>query len=55
MTRRRSSELVAGYNAAQTDEENYMTENFSDTYFSRADCARIGFIREDIERQLPPE
>ena len=44
-------ELVAGYNAAQTDEENYMTENFSDTYFSRADCARIGFIREDIERR----
>lgn len=28
-----------------------MTENFSDTYFSRADCARIGCIREDIERR----
>ena len=27
-----------------------MTENFSDTYFSRDDCAKIGFIREDIEK-----
>ena len=26
-----------------------MTENFSDTYFSRDDCAKIGYIREDIE------
>ncbi len=29
--------------------DNYMTENFADTYFSRADCAKIGYIREDIE------
>ena len=26
-----------------------MTDNFSDTYFSRDDCAKIGYIREDIE------
>ena len=26
-----------------------MTENFADTYFSREDCSKIGFIREDIE------
>lgn len=30
-------------------EENYMTENFADTYFSRRDCAKIGYIREYIE------
>lgn len=40
---------VATYNALQVAEDNYMTENFADTYFSREDCAKIGFIREDIE------
>lgn len=33
-------------------EDNYMTENFSDTYFSYADCSKIGFIREDIEKNM---
>lgn len=41
---------ISHYNALQIDEENYMTANFADTYFSRADCAKIGFIREDIEQ-----
>ena len=27
-----------------------MTRNFADTYFSKKDCAKIGYIREDIER-----
>lgn len=27
-----------------------MTDNFADTYFSRDDCAKIGYIREDIEK-----
>lgn len=43
-------EAVARYNALTECGENYMTENFADTYFSRADCAKIGAIREDIER-----
>jgi adenine-specific DNA-methyltransferase len=34
------------------NEENYMTKNFSDTYFSYEDCAKIGFIREDIEKNF---
>lgn len=42
-------DLVCFYNAVQPDEENYMSENFSDTFFSAADCRKIGFIREDIE------
>ena len=42
-------EMIAGYNQLDIDEENYMTENFADTFFSRKDCSRIGFIREDIE------
>ena len=43
---------VIHYNALRVNEENYMTENFADTYFSRADCAKIGYIREDIERRF---
>lgn len=27
-----------------------MTRNFADTYFSKKDCAKIGYICEDIER-----
>uniref|UniRef100_UPI003FF087A6 DNA adenine methylase n=1 Tax=Lachnospira eligens TaxID=39485 RepID=UPI003FF087A6 len=30
-------------------EDNYMSDNFSDTYFSLDDCRKIGFIRQDIE------
>ena len=40
---------VIRYNAESRFSENYMTENFADTYFSMEDCAKIGFIREDIE------
>ena len=46
------SSLIEQYNQAKIFEENYMTENFSDTYFSKIDCSKIGFIREDIERQF---
>lgn len=48
---RKIEELVSYYNTTITDIDNYMTQNFSDTYFSRTDCARIGFIREDIEQR----
>ena len=41
--------LIRAYNAAPAEKENYMTRNFADTYFSREDCARIGYIRENIE------
>lgn len=41
--------IISGYNNAIVDESNYMTENFSDTYFSKSDCAKIGYIRENIE------
>ena len=46
------SSLIEEYNQDNHFEENYMTENFSDTYFSRIDCAKIGFIREDIEKNF---
>ena len=41
--------IIDGYNSLSVSEENYMTKNFSDTYFSHDDCSKIGFIREDIE------
>lgn len=44
-------DLVCFYNAVQPNKENYMSENFSDTFFSAEDCRKIGFIREDIENK----
>lgn len=43
------TDFVNHYNSLTTSQQNYMTENFANTYFSYADCAKIGFIREDIE------
>ena len=43
------AEMIANYNATCVDEENYMSENFADTYFSAENCRKIGYIREDIE------
>lgn len=37
------------FNQIKTDENNYMRENFSDTFFSADVCSKIGFIREEIE------
>lgn len=39
------------YNSELPYEDNYMTDNFSDTYFSRKLCSKIGFIRENIENE----
>lgn len=43
-------DYILGYNAISNYSDNYMTENFADTYFSYDDCSKIGFIREDIEK-----
>lgn len=45
-------ERIVGYNSLDIDEENYMTENFADTYFSRDNCGRIGYIRQNIEDEF---
>lgn len=45
------NELIREYNRSTIFVENYMTENFSDTYFSKSDCSKIGIIREDIEQK----
>lgn len=41
--------LIAFYNSAIVASDNYMSENFADTFFSGNDCRKIGFIRENIE------
>ncbi len=43
---------ILKYNNQDINEDNYMTKNFADTFFSRDDCSRIGFIREDIEQEF---
>ena len=40
------------YNSELSFEENYMTRNFSDTYFSNKVCSKIGIIRENIENEF---
>ncbi len=42
-------QYVSLYNSLDIQEENYMTINFANTFFSFKDCAKIGYIREDIE------
>lgn len=47
--RKKIADYVIAYNAKADCDENYMTANFADTYFSKADCTKIGYIRENIE------
>lgn len=42
---------ISEYNNLNVYEENYMSDNFSNTYFSLEDCRKIGYIRQDIEEQ----
>lgn len=42
-------DYILYYNSLTDVDDNYMTKNFADTYFSYDDCAKIGYIREDIE------
>ncbi len=44
--------LITEYNNMIVEQDNYMSENFADTYFSLEDCRKIGFIREDVEKRF---
>lgn len=44
--------IIIQYNSIQSNELNYMSENFSNTFFSSEDCSKIGIIREDIEQKF---
>lgn len=41
--------LIMEYNNTSIEQDNYMSENFANTYFSLEDCRKIGYIRQDIE------
>ena len=43
--------IIESYNAKKVNTDNYMSETFSDTFFSKDDCRKIGYIREDIEKR----
>ena len=44
--------FIDEYNNLTVTDENYMSNNFSGTYFSAVDCRKIGYIREDIENKF---
>lgn len=41
---------IQKYNRLTIKQGNYWSKNYSNTYFSRENCRKIGFIREDIEQ-----
>lgn len=43
--------MIESYNQNQVNTDNYMSRNFADTFFSKQDCRKIGYIREDVERK----
>jgi len=49
ISKKKIEKLISDFNKIDTNEENYMTINFSNTYFNYKDCSKIGFIRESIE------
>lgn len=50
ISKRKLKHLIKAYNAYKPTEENYVSVQFKDKYFSEADCKKIGYIREDIEQ-----
>ncbi len=45
-------DIIIELNAYDKIESNYMSENFTDTYFSVKVCSKIGFMRENIENKF---
>ncbi len=44
------TDFIIRYNSSSPRRENYMSKNFSNTFFSHDDCIKIGYIRGDIEK-----
>ncbi len=43
---------IKKYNNISVRIENYVSRNFADTFFSKNNCKKIGFIRNDIEENF---
>lgn len=41
---------IQKYNTLIIKKDNYWSKNYGNTYFSKENCRKIGFIREDIEQ-----
>lgn len=51
--RSKLADLIQFYNSFDASEEvNYMSTNFSGTYFNKITCQKIGFIRDDLEARF---
>jgi len=44
--------FIENYNSINISTDNYFSNNFSDTFFSRNNARKIGYIREDIESKF---
>jgi adenine-specific DNA-methyltransferase len=44
-------DILISYNNLKISEDNYMSDNFTNIFFTLEDCRKIGYIREDIEQK----
>lgn len=49
--KKKLEDIINKYNSLKDLKDNYFSINFGDTYFSKNNCKRIGYIREDIENK----
>ncbi len=49
--KKKIQKYIDSYNSLSKLKDNYFSINFSNTYFSKENCKKIGFIREDIEEK----
>ncbi len=47
--KKKIEKMILEYNSLGNLEDNYFSINFGDTYFSKDNCKKIGYIRENIE------
>lgn len=41
--------IISRYNSLVNDEDNYYSINFADTYLSRSNMKKVGYVRDDID------
>ncbi len=49
--KKKIKDYIEKYNSLVDLDDNYFSINFSNTYFSKENCKKIGFIRENIENE----
>ena len=51
LDKKKLEDIINKYNSLKNLKDNYFSINFGDTYFSKNNCKKIGYIREDIENK----